>query len=290
MAANTERVAIITGGSGGMGLAVAQALAARGGWQIHIFDIKEEDGRKVASSLPRTTFHKANVVSYDGLAAAFAAAFKAGGNRLDFVFANAGTVEIPNRTNGHAAPDSAVDSSSLLAPPPPPDFTSVDVNLKGGVNTVHLAHHYLNLSPKKGSIVITASASGFWPTYWAPMYTASKFGLIGFMRTVAHLYRPEGIRVNALCPGAVRTPLLPAAAWDMTPEDMLTPLELIAEVVLKLAEGEEVVDSKGVRVPSEELYGQAIVANGKNCYVQNGPEYCDEVMARTMEGTKTLFQ
>lgn len=106
------------------------------------------------------------------------------------------------------------------------------------------------------------------------------------MRTVAHLYKPEGIRVNALCPGAVRTAILPPAAWEIVPDDVLTPVELIAEVVLKMAEGEEVVDSKGVRVPAEELYGQSIVANGKNYYVQGEPEYCDDIMARTMEATK----
>ncbi|ROV97114.1 hypothetical protein VMCG_07528 [Cytospora schulzeri] len=277
MTVDAEKVAVITGGCGGIGFAVAQALAARGGWQIHLIDIKEEDGNQAASSLPRATFHRANLLNYDELAAAFKAAFTAGGNnRLDFVFANAGTIEMPTR---RVNPDS-------IEAPPPPDFTSLEVNLKGGINTVHLARHYLNLSPEKGSIVITSSSAGIWPAYWAPVYTASKFGLVGFMRTVAHIYKPEGIRVNALCPGAVRTPLMPPAAWECMPEDVFTPIELIGEIVLKMAEGKEVVDSKGVRVSPEELYGQSIVANGKNFYVQSGPEYCDDVLARTMESTK----
>lgn len=59
-------------------------------------------------------------------------------------------------------------------PPPPPDYVTVDVNLKGAINTVHLARHYLARSPEKGSVVITASCSSFWPAYRVPIYTASK--------------------------------------------------------------------------------------------------------------------
>ena len=106
------------------------------------------------------------------------------------------------------------------------------------------------------------------------------------MRSVADNYKHDGIRVNALCPGAVRTTIVPEEAWESMPEDVFTPLELISDVVLKLAEGREIVDAKGVRVGPEDLYGQAIVANGKNLYVQDGPDYCDDVMARTMESTK----
>lgn len=149
-----------------MGLGVAQALAARGGWHVHILDIKEEEGKKVASELPRTTFHKTNLLNYDELAATFKTAFTAGGrNRLDFVFANAGTIEMPQRR---------VTPSLEGPPPPPPDFRSMDINLTAAINTVHLGRYYINLSPDDGSIVITASSAGIWPCYWAPMYTASK--------------------------------------------------------------------------------------------------------------------
>lgn len=153
--------------AGGIGLAVAQALAAQGGWQIHILDRKADEGAQAARSLPQTTFHEVDLVDYDGVAAAFRAAFVAGGNnRLDFVFANAGTIERSD-TCLLARPDA-------LDPPPPPKFTAMDVNLRGGINTVHVAAHYIGLSPEKGSIVVTGSCSSFWPTYWAPIYTASK--------------------------------------------------------------------------------------------------------------------
>lgn len=78
-----------------MGYAIAQALAARGGWQIHILDLKEDEGQKAASSLPHTTFHKANISDYDQLAAVFKTVFIAGGKRLDLCIANAGIFERP---------------------------------------------------------------------------------------------------------------------------------------------------------------------------------------------------
>lgn len=109
------------------------------------------------------------------------------------------------------------------------------------------------------------------------------------MRSVAPRYKQLGIRVNLLAPGAVRTPIVPAGAWDAMPDDVFTPLGLVAEVVLKLAGGEEgegFVDSAGVRVAPEDLYGQAVVASGRRFYVHPEPEYCDDVVARTVRATK----
>jgi NAD(P)-dependent dehydrogenase (short-subunit alcohol dehydrogenase family) len=109
---------------------------------------------------------------------------------------------------------------------------------------------------------------------------------MGFMRCVADSYKHDGIRVNALCPGAVRTPIVPDRAWEAMPEDVFTPMELISELVLKLAAGVEIVDSNGIKVSPDELFGQAVVANGKNIYIQPVPPYCDNVMERTLENTR----
>lgn len=283
----------------GMGLAVAQALEARGGWKINLIDIKDDEGRQAADSLSNTTYHRANLLNYEEVTAAFKNIFIAGNNRLDFVFANAGVIETSNLFTKHESLDG----------PPPPDLTAVEVNLKSCINAVHVGRHYINLSPAKGSIVINASCSSFWPTYWAPIYTASKcmqqcsphirvawslangtshfaVGVMGFMRCVADCYKTEGIRVNALCPGAVRTPIVSDKAWEAMPEDVFTPLELIAETVLKLAGGNELVDANGTRAGPDELFGKAVVASGKNIYIQPDTPYCDDVLARTIESTK----
>lgn len=109
-------------------------------------------------------------------------------------------------------------------------------------------------------------------------------GILGFVRSVAGQFKlMDGIRINALLPGAVRTPII---EWGEFPEDAFTPMELITQVVLLLARGEEIVDSKGARVPVERAYGQAMVVTGKSIYLQPEAEYCDEVMELTIESSK----
>lgn len=111
------------------------------------------------------------------------------------------------------------------------------------------------------------------------VFPGNQVGIMGYLRAVAHEYKNEGIRLNALCPGPVRTALLKDEDWNAVPDDAFASTELISEVVLKLLEGQEIVDSNGVRITPEKLYGQAIVANMKKIYVQSEIEYCDEEVA-----------
>ena len=150
-----------------MGLAVARALAERGGWNIHILDLNAQSG-EIAKTLPHTTFHEADVTNYSTLALTFQAIFNSSGKCLDFVFANAGVVE---RVDFYA------QQPEVHEPPPPPALSSIDVNLKGVVFTSHLALHYFRRSPHKGdgaNLVMTASCGSLYPSYYSPVYTASK--------------------------------------------------------------------------------------------------------------------
>lgn len=149
----------------GMGLGVVQALADRGGWHVHILDVKEEEGNRVAGSMSDVHFHKVDLTSYSDLGDAFKAAFVAGGNRLDFVFANAGIIERSSIF------DLKSDSDD---PPPEPNFLPMEVNLRACINTVHIGRYYINRSPDKGSIVINSSAASVYPSFFSPIYTASK--------------------------------------------------------------------------------------------------------------------
>lgn len=287
-----------------MGLGVARALAARGGWQIHILDVKEEEGSKAANSIPNAHFHKVDLTNYADLGAAFKAAFVNGGNRLDFVFANAGIVERASIFD---------TASDTLDPPPEPNFLPLDVNLKGCINTIHIGRHFLLLSPEKGSIVVTGSAASLYPSFFSPVYTASKcrpalsfffqikvseltavlitVGILGFVRAVAGHYKVrDGIRINALLPGAVQTSLFEDDVWAKFPQGSLTSMDLISKVVLGFLDGGEMVDSKNVRIAPEKNYGQAIVASAQNFYVIPENEYCDDFTAQTMEHTRVENQ
>lgn len=151
-----------------MGLAVASALAERGDWSIHILDLNEERGRNVASTLANTTFHKTDVNDYGELGATFKTVFVSSGGRLDFVFANAGVIERKNFYTPH--PDGT-------DPPPAFEQLAIDVNLRSMISTSYLALHYFRQSPEKGkgtSLVMTSSCGGLYPSYYSPIYTASK--------------------------------------------------------------------------------------------------------------------
>ena len=175
-----------------MGLAVAKALADRGGWHLHLLDLNDERGKQAAKEVKNATFHKTNVTNYDDLAGVFQKVYDSE-KRLDFVFANAGIVERYSFFDKHDVAGK---------PPPPPDLTVIDINLKSVVNTSWLAQHYFRQSSDSDNknIVMTASCGGFYRVPASPSYAAAKAGVIQLTRSIAgHFYASDGIRVNAIC-------------------------------------------------------------------------------------------
>ena len=200
----TNQLALVTGGASGIGLAVAEALASRGGWTIHVLDNDEIKGSTAASKL-QASFHHVNVTDYTSLAQVFASIFTTH-KRLDFVFANAGIALEPS-TAGTSNPQT---NDELLAPP---GTAIIDINLRSVIYTTHLARHYFSLSsasPSARSLIITASSAGFYASPISPAYAASKHGVVGWTRSIApSVWKESGVRVNAICPGIVRTNILP---------------------------------------------------------------------------------
>jgi 2-hydroxycyclohexanecarboxyl-CoA dehydrogenase len=104
----------------------------------------------------------------------------------------------------------------------PSDWPRVfDVNLQGAVNVLHaFTPHFLEA--KAGSMLLIASVAGQIGSQTDPPYSASKAALINFMQCAAKDLAPYNVRVNALCPGMVKTELNKSvwAAWnDMQPAD-----------------------------------------------------------------------
>lgn len=147
---SSPKVAIITGGASGFGLAVTEALILKG-WKVHIFDLNDAAGTAVASRLRNTVFHKVDVTSWPSLSAAFDDAFRQEGGRLDFVFANAGILEKGDFYERHDV---------ARGPPPEPRDMSVEINLKGVIATSYLAQHYFRANPDggKGAVLVMTSS------------------------------------------------------------------------------------------------------------------------------------
>lgn len=279
------RVAIITGGASGMGLAVAQALAARGGWELHLIDLNQVAGKAAASSLPCAHFHRADATNYTSLAAAFKEAFESSNGQLHFVFANAGIAE---RDNFYKKHDTGAD------PPPEPDMLVTKICFDAAITTSHLAQHYFRQSKDKQDqcLIMTASCGGIYPSYYSPMYSGSKHGVIGFMRSISkHFWEVDRIRVNAICPGVVKTNLLTQNEWKNFPEEYFTPVDKIVQGVLILVDGKDETSTGKTRIDDKQLekkgilWGEAMEFSGWNHYYRVAPMFCDQGMEAVMKAT-----
>ncbi|KAG0153240.1 hypothetical protein PDIDSM_5090 [Penicillium digitatum] len=263
------KVALITGGTSGIGLAVAQDLVQTGSWQVSIIGSNKERGQEAVASLSGVTFYQADVRNYQQLASVFYKIFNVTG-RLDFVFANAGKAEYI---------DFFAQSETDI--PPQPGSEIVDINLNGALYTSYLAMHYFRRSPEstKGhrNLILTSSVGGLYPCMLTPVYSGTKHAIIGFTRSVGERLWEEGVRVNALCPGVVETPLLAVEEfYALFSREILIPMAVVTGVVLQLLSGEAMTDARGTRVAGDEMHSRAVHVSGKNFLFIEKPEIYDE--------------
>ncbi|KAI1470922.1 3-beta-hydroxysteroid dehydrogenase [Daldinia caldariorum] len=271
---SNSKVAIITGGASGLGLATARSLSQKG-WHVHVFDLSVTDDDSVKSEINRCAFHKVDVTSWDSLSSAFDAVFKAEG-RLDFVFANAGVMEKGNFFERH--------NPSL--PPPEPEELSVGVNLKGAVKTSYLAQHYFRanaISTDDCVLIMTSSIAGIYPQSITPLYSATKAGIVNFMRSIAPIfYQEDGIRTYAICPGSVRTNLLPTELWDAYPQKYLTQMQQVTSTVESLVYGKSFEDSWGQKFDKSTV-GLVVEIFVDDVYFRGPPSPCNDDMKFILE-------
>ncbi|GAA1025041.1 MULTISPECIES: SDR family NAD(P)-dependent oxidoreductase [Amycolatopsis] len=180
-------LALITGAAGGVGSATARRLA-EGGTKLVVTDIDEDRLAKVANDTGALAV-PADGTDREAIRALVARAVEELGG-LDTVIATQGAAI------GGGAHPKHVDSY----------HRALDVNLHG---SFYLAGEVLpHLAASKGSLVLFASTAGLIAgPPGAAGYTAAKAAIIGLTRWLARDYGPKGVRVNAVCPGFVRTAL-----------------------------------------------------------------------------------
>ncbi|WP_214413479.1 3-oxoacyl-ACP reductase [Sphaerisporangium fuscum] len=186
-----DRVAVITGAAGGIGLATARRFAEEGA-KVVCADLDEEAGAKAADEVGGL-FVRADVANEADVADMFKTAFDTYGS-VDIAFNNAGI--------------SPPDDDSILT-------TGIDawrrvqeVNL---TSVYYCCKHVIPYMQRqgKGSIINTASFVAVMGSATSQIsYTASKGAVLAMSRELGVQFAREGIRVNALCPGPVNTPLL----------------------------------------------------------------------------------
>jgi len=188
-----DKVAVITGGAGGIGKASA-LLFARQGAKVIVVDLKQDAAEAVAKEIGANARAFAADVSKAKEAEAMIAFGEKTFGRVNVVFNNAGVF--------HPKDDSVTNT--------PEDIWNlvIDVNLKGVFLGCKYAIPAL-LRAGGGSIINTASFVAVMGAA-APQiaYTASKGGVLAMTREIAVEFARKNIRANALCPGPVETPLL----------------------------------------------------------------------------------
>lgn len=185
------KVAVITGGASGIGLATARRFAAEGATVV-IGDMNPETGEAAAAEVGGL-FVKVNVTDEAEVNTLFDTAQATYGS-LDIAFNNAG-ISPPD--------DDSIETTEL------PAWDKVqEVNLKSVYLCSRAALRHM-VKQQSGSIINTASFVAVMGSATSQIsYTASKGGVLAMTRELGVQFARQGIRVNALCPGPVNTPLL----------------------------------------------------------------------------------
>ncbi|KAE8349449.1 hypothetical protein BDV28DRAFT_60812 [Aspergillus coremiiformis] len=219
-------VAIVTGGTSGIGAGIVRDLHSRG-WKVACVGRREQAGNDIVQGLDNARFFQIEVSSYQSQAAVFQKVFRLWG-RIDVLCANAGVGDQSSLylLNRHG--------SSVEDVPPEPNLSCTDINYKGVIYGTVLATHFMrhNKPEAGGKIVVTSSIGGIFPHKTYPEYCGTKAAINQFVRTVAPMLRArDNIHINCVLPGIVATPIVPPEMIEAVAPECRTPMKTVLDAV-----------------------------------------------------------
>lgn len=233
-----SKTVFITGGSGGIGSAAVRAFAEAGYNVAFTYNKNEAAAKELSAEIPGSLALGCDVTSGESVKAAVNAALKHFG-KIDVLINNAGIAEQVLFTD---ITEEGWD-------------TMLNTNLKSCFLTAKAVIPQM-ISRKSGSIINVSSMWGITGASCEVHYSAAKSGVIGLSKALAKELGPSGIRVNAVAPGVIDTPMnshLDAAAMSMLKEEI--PLG-------KIGTPEEVAGAMLFLAENEYITGQVITVDG----------------------------
>ncbi|MET0960916.1 MAG: 3-hydroxyacyl-CoA dehydrogenase [Psychrobacillus psychrotolerans] len=245
-----NRVAIVTGGASGLGLATVTRLLEKGA-RVVIFDLNEELAKKVTQEFgDNVTYQIVNVTNEESVIKA-----------IQHTVENLGSIHICVNCAGIAPPQKVVGRSGVM---PLVNFKKViDINLIGTFNTLRLAAAEMTKNDineehtERGVIINTASVAAFEGQMGQAAYSASKAGIVGMTLPIARDLSSFGIRINAIAPGLFRTPMAEGLG-----EKVIEKLESLVEFPKRLGRPEEFANLVVFMIENEYINGEVIRLDG----------------------------
>ncbi|KAG6114274.1 hypothetical protein E4U31_005847 [Claviceps sp. LM219 group G6] len=233
------KTALITGGASGIGLQVTHQLLA-GGCSVMIADLKSSKELDILiqganKGHARASFVRTDVTKWQELDALFSQAVQEFG-RLDIVIPGAGILE-PEGVSSFWHPNQGKDT------PEASSFYCLDVNVTHPIRATQLAiDSFQRQKLGHGVVVLISSIAAQIPLPPTPLYAASKHAISGFVRCLTHLEPLMNIRINAVAPGCVNTPLW-GEKLHLFKEgvDHWVPQEQVANVIIDLITNKDYV-------------------------------------------------
>jgi NAD(P)-dependent dehydrogenase (short-subunit alcohol dehydrogenase family) len=190
-ARESQRVAIVTGGASGIGRACALALAEEGA-RVAVLDRDEKSSKAVKKELGRKGLIFSGDVAVPGEIDRVVNELLERFGRLDVAVNAAGVGGAKARTG-----EQPLEELDRV----------MGVNLDAVFRSMRAEIRAILAGGRGGAIVNVSSIFGLRPEVNAPLYSAAKAAIIGLTRSAALEYAPLGLRINAICPGPIRTPL-----------------------------------------------------------------------------------